>query len=493
METESGDGGFTYRYSYGLQKENVVIYGIPNGAGSLLQKQNYAGGAQNIVKLYYHKDRLGSTDYLTDNIAGKVTSYATYDDWGELTAKAIVKMGVRMLDLVQEYTGHSFDQVLNLYYAKARMYDAQDRRFVAMDWAGSNIAYIQLFNQYAYVINNPLIYVDPLGLWGLKINGKEIKFKVRESDGEVYLDFSQAVKAAGGSISYDELKGITQATINGINGSRYKYTGSGISSICILNNPQIDISSIPAIKTYDREGIKHVNTDYFQKLMCALGIDIEYVEGYLSQTTINNTANAYQLSKRQKGGLYKINQYYDIWDDNVNKNETGIFAYEGLGTMSTYNAMMVITRNHAIPYVTLKGSTLPTPTAGKNKAKDGIATVNEGTYLLVQQIHKGYTAAQVLNLDGTDGLKCTRVNRTYPANATGINFHTGAAGASVAWSEGCQMVFESEYVKFGIAAGFIKEEATALNLTTHADIKSKLINKYSTKFTGLYVLDRSFI
>ncbi|MDR0296282.1 MAG: hypothetical protein LBH91_08965, partial [Prevotellaceae bacterium] len=91
METESGDGGLTYHYSYGLQKENVVIYGIPNGAGSLLQKQTYPGGAQNIVKLYYHKDRLGSTDYLTDNIAGKVTSYATYDDFGELTAKAIVK------------------------------------------------------------------------------------------------------------------------------------------------------------------------------------------------------------------------------------------------------------------------------------------------------------------------------------------------------------------------------------------------------------------
>ena len=32
METESGDGGLTYRYTYGLQKENAVIYGIPNGA-----------------------------------------------------------------------------------------------------------------------------------------------------------------------------------------------------------------------------------------------------------------------------------------------------------------------------------------------------------------------------------------------------------------------------------------------------------------------------
>ena len=31
METESGSGALTYRYTYGLEKANVVIYGVPNG------------------------------------------------------------------------------------------------------------------------------------------------------------------------------------------------------------------------------------------------------------------------------------------------------------------------------------------------------------------------------------------------------------------------------------------------------------------------------
>jgi RHS repeat-associated protein len=44
------------------------------------------------------------------------------------------------------------------------MYDAQDRRFVAVDWAGSNFTYPQTFNQFAFVINNPLKYIDPNGL-----------------------------------------------------------------------------------------------------------------------------------------------------------------------------------------------------------------------------------------------------------------------------------------------------------------------------------------
>ena len=98
-------------------------------------------------------------------MAGKVTSYATYDDWGELTAKAIVKMGVRMLDLVQEYTGHAYDQVLDLYYAKARMYDAHDRRFVAVDWVPGDIRKTQSLTQYVYCHNNPIVFWDPLGLY----------------------------------------------------------------------------------------------------------------------------------------------------------------------------------------------------------------------------------------------------------------------------------------------------------------------------------------
>ena len=165
METESGDGGLTYRYTYGLQKDSVVLYGILNGVGSVVQTFNYPTGPQNIVKLYYHHDHLGSTDYLTDNITGRVTSYVTYDDWGKLTAKAVVQLGVRELDLVQEYTGHSYDQVLGLYYAKARMYDAADRRFMARDIYKGDIRNPLSLSQYIYCLDNPTIFVDLLGLY----------------------------------------------------------------------------------------------------------------------------------------------------------------------------------------------------------------------------------------------------------------------------------------------------------------------------------------
>jgi RHS repeat-associated protein len=102
-----------------------------------------------------------------------------------------------MLDLVQEYTGHPFDQVLNLYYAKARMYDAQDRRFVAVDTYKGELANPQTLVQYIYCNNNPLKYVDPFGLdpvpqWAVNIN----KGNATQADYATAIEFDKS-----GSIS----------------------------------------------------------------------------------------------------------------------------------------------------------------------------------------------------------------------------------------------------------------------------------------------------
>jgi len=99
-------GSLTYCYVYGLQKLSVSVSPVTTGAGNLIQNGR--------VKLWSYQDRLGSTDFLTDNISGKFTSYAAYDDYGALTMKAILKLGLRELDLVTSYTGHPFDPVLGM-------------------------------------------------------------------------------------------------------------------------------------------------------------------------------------------------------------------------------------------------------------------------------------------------------------------------------------------------------------------------------------------
>ncbi|MDR0292922.1 MAG: hypothetical protein LBH95_02065 [Oscillospiraceae bacterium] len=164
MEQESGGDGLTYRYTYGLDKVSAAVLGIPNGAGSVTQSYPYPDGRKNIVKLWYHHDHSGSTDFLTDNVSGKVTGYITYDDWGMPTAKAVLKVGARELDLAAEYAGYSYDPVLRLYYARARMYDAEDRRFTSADPVKGDIAHPQTMTPYTYCLNNPVRYTDPAGL-----------------------------------------------------------------------------------------------------------------------------------------------------------------------------------------------------------------------------------------------------------------------------------------------------------------------------------------
>jgi len=162
MEYEGGAGGLTYRYVYHdmLRKHSVVIYGIPNGVGATAQSFEYPSGTERVVKLYYHHDRLASTHYLTDNVRGNVASFVSYDPWGAPTMKPVLRLGARELDLVTEYTGHAYDPVLEVYYARARMYDAANRRFMAADqWKGIILQPSTLVH-YAYCINNPLKYVD---------------------------------------------------------------------------------------------------------------------------------------------------------------------------------------------------------------------------------------------------------------------------------------------------------------------------------------------
>jgi len=61
-----------------------------------------------------------------------------------------------------------------MYYAKARMYDTSDthgstkanktgdKRFISVDPVKGDVRNPQSLVQYTYVLNNPLMYVEPL-------------------------------------------------------------------------------------------------------------------------------------------------------------------------------------------------------------------------------------------------------------------------------------------------------------------------------------------
>ena len=155
--TMNEEGGFAYRWVYGLDRLSVKI----TSEGTNWWGQNVK---QDILKDYTHQDRLGSTTNLTDKF-GRVVGRADYNEWGETTYREALSItsSYRRIWPQSSYTGHDWDDVLGMYYAKARFYSAEDKRFVAMDPVKGSITDPMSLVAYVYCVDNPLRYVDPTG------------------------------------------------------------------------------------------------------------------------------------------------------------------------------------------------------------------------------------------------------------------------------------------------------------------------------------------
>jgi len=113
-------------------------------------------------------------------------------------ARPQLRLGIRSLNLATSYTGFMYDPVLGIYFAQARMYDPTIRRFMAVDPIRGNIFNIQSMIPYTYVLNNPLRWVDPLGL----------------SPNEVGL--SDFARAAGADVGWNEDTRYASVTMGGV-------------------------------------------------------------------------------------------------------------------------------------------------------------------------------------------------------------------------------------------------------------------------------------
>ncbi|MEM4282847.1 MAG: RHS repeat-associated core domain-containing protein [Candidatus Woesearchaeota archaeon] len=120
---------------------------------------------------YLTSDHLGSPRVLTEQ-SGKVYSRRDFMPFGEeiRTLQRTEQLGYGGDAIRQKFTGYERDSEVDLDFAQARYYNSNHGRFTTTDPAmlsmnGNNP---QTFNRYAYVMNNPLLYTDPLGLWALE-------------------------------------------------------------------------------------------------------------------------------------------------------------------------------------------------------------------------------------------------------------------------------------------------------------------------------------
>jgi RHS repeat-associated protein len=107
-------------------------------------------------------DHLGTVRDLVNN-SGAVVNHFVYDSFGQVISESNPAIDTRYL-----FTGREFDQETGLYYYRARYYDASMGRFISEDliWIGE-LARMSSgdINPYHYVLNQPLVLKDPLGLY----------------------------------------------------------------------------------------------------------------------------------------------------------------------------------------------------------------------------------------------------------------------------------------------------------------------------------------
>ena len=232
---KSEQDGYDFFYTYGLDKLQVMAIG---------EGSNWWG--QSIKKCvnmaYVHTDRLGSVVNLSDE-HGRVTARADYTDWGEVRryTDITVDQGFRRLLPEITYATHEYDDVLNQFYAKARMYDADNKRFAAIDpilnpaeYSISNyVSDPMMLVQYLYAKNNPIRWIDLLGLTSIP-----------------FVDGILAHKAIQTYLQSNFSGVQTEVAIKGV---RLSVSGSGYADV-IINNPnrkyKSDVYEIKPISAY---------------------------------------------------------------------------------------------------------------------------------------------------------------------------------------------------------------------------------------------------
>ncbi|WP_410514431.1 DUF6531 domain-containing protein [Paenibacillus sp. BR2-3] len=163
-EADSSKWKQTYVYGAGgerLSMTYVPAYDSNNG----WEPTPGAGGAEPGVQpktLWYMQDALGSTLGLVEK-DGRVSSRYHYDEFG-------VPLDAKKFDLnwpgpdnLFGYTGLGYDFTSSNTYARARYYKPEIGRFISEDTYKGDLWNPQSQNEFTYVHNNPLLYVDPSG------------------------------------------------------------------------------------------------------------------------------------------------------------------------------------------------------------------------------------------------------------------------------------------------------------------------------------------
>ena len=132
-----------------------------DASGATVLKRYYGQGMQIVSgsdagTYFYQRDHLGSVRTMTDS-TGNLRGVWDYDPFGRVSNNLVTSNAV---DSDFKFTGHFYHEKSTLHLTLYRAYDADTGRWISRD----PIAEAGGINLYGYVSNNPVNWVDPLGL-----------------------------------------------------------------------------------------------------------------------------------------------------------------------------------------------------------------------------------------------------------------------------------------------------------------------------------------
>ncbi|MEA3467526.1 MAG: RHS repeat-associated core domain-containing protein [Thermodesulfobacteriota bacterium] len=147
-------------FVYDLMKGMPDVIGEYDSGGALVASYIHGPDVDEVISMrsdgnsyYYFRDGLGTVTSLNNNNEGIVNTYE-YDAFGNVVG------GTESVTNPYGFTGRLLDNESGLMYYRTRYYDASIGRFISAD----PIGFIGGINFYAYVLNNPVNIIDPVGL-----------------------------------------------------------------------------------------------------------------------------------------------------------------------------------------------------------------------------------------------------------------------------------------------------------------------------------------
>jgi RHS repeat-associated protein len=175
----NGDGQRVKKHVPATAETTIFVY---DAAGKMVAEYSTITATQAEAKVsYLTSDHLGSARITTD-ANGQVISRRDFLPFGEEiqsgTGGRTTAQGYGGQDSIrQKFTGYERDTETDLDFAQARMYNKNHGRFTSVDplLSSAHIKRPQSWNRYGYVMNNPLVLIDPSGMYVCGGTEKECK------------------------------------------------------------------------------------------------------------------------------------------------------------------------------------------------------------------------------------------------------------------------------------------------------------------------------